>query len=55
MSAEQVSHRIDELLAKAGTSRQQVIAEHGSWGAYCHWFMCNRNDGGFSFGAIIWH
>ncbi|MDO8890320.1 MAG: hypothetical protein Q8N54_16750 [Sulfurimicrobium sp.] len=44
MSAEQVSHRIDELLAKAGTSREQVIAEHGSLGAYCHWLICESKE-----------
>lgn len=44
MAIEQVRHRIDELLAKANTSREQVIAEYGSLRAFGHWLMCNSND-----------
>lgn len=43
MSAEQVRLRIDELLAKAGTTRERVMAEHGDLRGYCRWLVSNRN------------
>jgi hypothetical protein len=40
----ELEQRIDVLLARMGTTRELVIAEHGSLGAFSHWLMCNSND-----------
>ena len=44
LTDEELEKRFDAVLARMGTNREQVIAEHGSWGAFSHWFICNSSD-----------
>ena len=42
MSREEIDRRVIEMLAAKGTSKEAVIAKHGSMGAYFHWLLCQE-------------
>lgn len=44
LTDEELENRFDAVLTRMGTNRERVIAEHGSLGAFSHWFMCNPSD-----------
>lgn len=42
MSREEIEQRVIEMLAAMGTTKEEVIAKHGSMGAFFHWLLCQE-------------
>jgi len=42
MSREEIDQRVIEMLAAKGTTKEEVVAKHGSMGAFYHWLLCQE-------------